>query len=415
MMKRGILILAVAVFVTWGMSAAPGFAGQDPNDLYGPDSVYFRSRDLLVPCPLEPGQVVVPVYFKNDTPMIKLQVPLTWTGPAELDSASFFGSRINYLYYKQVTIDNLNRKALITARAVFEPPIPEGRGMLVKFYFSTSDTGFLLIDTVANSPTPEEHLLFWREDSVTYTPQFQQGQFHLTCGQDPYDLGIADTVSFYSQFAYYPLSGGPASFYAHMGVASDDSVGSMILPLAWTGPVRFDSITFVEAVFPESIRVVNPQIDSSANRLLVGLVPINDPPIPANQGLFTTLCFTVLEQTGVVQIDSTFMEPINHLLFTTTEPQGYIPQFVAAEIPVVPYWPGDVSSDERRDLSDVIYLLNFIYRDGQAPKHLISADINLPDRIIDLQDVLYLLNYLYRRGPEPLPGDPWWPEKIYEQ
>jgi hypothetical protein len=414
MMKRGILILAAAICVTWGLFNTPAFAGQDPNDTYGPDSVYFRSRDLLVPCPPEPGQVVVPVYFKNDTPMIKLQVPLTWIGPAELDSASFFGSRINYLYYKQVTIDNLNRKALITARVVFETPIPEGKGMLAKFYFSTSDTGFLLIDTVTNSPTPEEHLLFWREDSVTYTPQFQQGQFHLTCGQDPYDPGTADTVSFYSRSAYYPLPGGMGSFYAHVGVACDDSAGAMILPLTWTGPIHLDSITFAEAVFPESVRVISPGIDSLTDQLLVGLVPINDSPIPANRGLFTTLCFTVLEQTGVVQIDSTFSEPINHLLFTTTEPQGYKPQFVAAEIPVVPYWPGDASSDERRDLSDVIYILNFIYKDGPAPKHPIAADVNLPDRIIDIQDALYLLNYLYKDGPEPLPGDAWWPEKIYE-
>jgi hypothetical protein len=116
------------------------------------------------------GQAVIPVYFKNDTPVIGLQVPLTWIGPVSLDSVSFFGSRINYVVNKNVTIDNPNNKVLVTASVGMQQPIPEGRGMLVKFYFSTSDTGLLL---------------------------YRQGQFHLECEQDPNDPGAPDSVSFY--------------------------------------------------------------------------------------------------------------------------------------------------------------------------------------------------------------------------
>ena len=317
------------------------------------------------------------------------------------------------MYDKQVTIDNPNRKVLVTASIGAQQPIAEGRGMLVKFYFSTSDTGLLLIDTVSSSPLPEEHLLFTREDSVTYTPQYQQGQFHLTCGQDPNDPNIADTLFFYSQYAYYPLPAGPGQFYAHVGASCDDSVGAMTAPFIWTGPVHFDSITYLEAVFPESIRVVSPEIDSVTDQVMVGLIPLYDPPIPPTQGLFTTLCFTLTDQTGIVQIDSTFMGPINHVLFTTTEPQGYRPQFVAGEIPVVAYWPGDATFDGLLDVADPVYLLNFIYKGGPLPQHPITSDLNEPDRLIDIEDVLYLLNYLFKRGPVPLPGDPWWPEEVY--
>jgi hypothetical protein len=414
-MKRGILVLVAAICMSSVFLTSPSFADQDPNDPYGPDSVLFRSRDLLVPCPPEGGEAVIPLYFRNDTPFIGLQVPLTWTGPAELDSASFFGSRINYLYDKQVTIDNPSRKVLVTASIGAQQPIAEGRGMLVKFYFSTSDTGFLLIDTVSSSPLPEEHLLFTTEDSVTYTPQYQQGQFHLTCGQDPNDPNLADTVFFYSQYAYYPLPAGPGLFYAHVGASCDDSVGAMTLPLTWTGPVHFDSITYMEAVFPESIRFISPEVDSITDHVMMGLIPFYDLPIPPTQGLFTTLCFTLTDQSGIVQIDSMFMEPINHLLFTTTEPLGYRPQFVAGEIPVVAYLPGDATFDRWLDVADAVYLLNFIYKGGPLPQHPITSDMNLPDRLIDIEDVLYLLNYLYKHGPVPLPGDPWWPEVIYGQ
>jgi hypothetical protein len=114
--------------------------------------------------------------------------------------------------------------------------------------------------------------------------------------------------------------------------------------------------------------------------------------------------------TGLVQIDSSFIGPINHLLFTTTEPEGYCPQYVSGEFPVLPYWPGDVTFDgELIDISDVVYLINYIYKAGPAPPHPISADVNnaIPDRIIDIEDVMYLINYLYRFGPAPYTGDPW--------
>lgn len=405
-MGRGKLIAALIVLASPFILANAGLADQDPNDPYGPDSVLFRSRELLVPCPPEAGQAVIPLYFRNDTQIIGLQVPLTWTGPVNLDSASFFGSRINYVANKNVVIDNPNRKVLVTASVGMQQPVPEGRGMLVKFYFSTSDTGDLSIDTVANSPDPEEHLLFWREDSVTYTPQYRMGQFHLVCEQDPNDLGAPDSVSFYPQYAYFPLPSGPGLFYAHLRVANDDSMGAVILPLTWSGPVYFDSVTFREAIFPDSVSVVNP--DTLGQEVLIGLIPFYDPPIPPTQGLFTTLCFTLTDQTGLVQIDSGFILPINHLMFTTTEPEGYGPQYVVGEFPVLPYWPGDATFDgQYRDVSDVVYLINYIYKSGPAPPHPISADINGPDRVIDIEDVLYLINYLYKSGPEPHPGDPW--------
>ena len=405
-MKKGILVLVLPVLISPVFLTGLSFADQDPNDPYGPDSVLFRSRELLVPCPPEAGRAVIPLYFRNDTYVIGLQVPLTWTGPADLDSASFFGSRINYVVDKQVTIDNPNKKVLVTASVGLQQPIPDGRGMLVKFYFSTSDTGDLIIDTVSNSPLPEEHLLFTREDSVTYTPQYRRGEFHLVCEQDPNDPGIPDSVSFYPQYAYYPLPSGPGLFYAHIRVANDDSVGAIILPLEWSGPAHFDSVTFRETLFGDSVRVVT--MDTVGQEVLVGLIPVYAPPISPSRGLFTTLCFTLTDMTGVVQIDSTFFYPINHLLFTTTEPFGYRPQYVAGEFPVLPYWPGDVTFDgELRDASDVVYLINYIYKQGPAPLHPISADINGPDRLIDVEDIVYLLNYLYRSGSEPNPGDPW--------
>ena len=403
-MRKGVFALGLALFVALVLSN-PCLADQDPNDPYGPDSVLFRSRDLLVPCPPEAGQTVVPLYFRNDTPFIGLRVPLTWSGPVELDSVSFLGSRISYLYNKQANIDQANHRVLVSASCGNQQPIPEGRGMLAKFYFSTADTGFLMIDTLSGPP---DHLSFVREDLVTYTPQYQQGQFHLVCERDPNDPQAADTISFYPAYAYYPLPSGPGLFYAHVRASCDDSVGAMMLPLAWSGPVDFDSLTLRETVFADSIRIFNLwETDSSQTLAILGLIPMHNPPVPPTRGLFATLCFTLTDRTGLVQIDSMFIPPINYLLFTTTEPQGYQPRYVSGEFPVLEYWPGDVNFDGVKDVADVVYLLNYIYKGGPIPPHPITADMNGPDRVLDIEDVVYLLNYLYKRGPAPLPGDPW--------
>ncbi|MFH1336382.1 MAG: hypothetical protein ABII96_07670 [Candidatus Zixiibacteriota bacterium] len=415
-MKRAILTLIPVLLIGLIFLSEVCQASQDPNDPYGPDSVLFRSKQLLVPCPPQGGQAVLPLYFRNDTPILGVQIPLSWSGPAVLDSTSFFGSRISYVVNKQVNIDNLNKKVLVTAQVGFQQSIPDGRGMLVKFYFSTTDTGDLIIDTVANSPQPEEHLLFTREDSVTYTPLYRRGEFHLTCEHDPNDPGLPDSVSFSQAlayypipsgpYAYYPLPSGPGKVYAHLQVENSDSVGIMIIPLLWAGPVGFDSITFQETIFGDSVRIVN--VDTLNHKALITLIPVNDPPVPPSEGLFATLCFTLTDLTGLLAIDSTFTAPMSHILFTTTEPQGYCPQYIPGEFPVLKYWPGDITFDgELVDVADIVYLLNFIYKNGPYPSHPVSADVNGPDRLIDIEDVVYLINYLYRHGSNPLPGDPW--------
>lgn len=66
--------------------------------------------------------------------------------------------------------------------------------------------------------------------------------------------------------------------------------------------------------------------------------------------------------------------------------------------PVVPC--GDVTYDCIVDLGDIVYIINYLYRNGPAPFPLPAADVN-SDQIIDLGDVVYLINYLFRNGPAP--------------
>ena len=64
------------------------------------------------------------------------------------------------------------------------------------------------------------------------------------------------------------------------------------------------------------------------------------------------------------------------------------------------YLRGDVNRNLIRDIEDVIYLLNYIYKNGPAPNPPMAGDVNW-DEVIDILDVYYLINFLFTSGPSP--------------
>lgn len=61
---------------------------------------------------------------------------------------------------------------------------------------------------------------------------------------------------------------------------------------------------------------------------------------------------------------------------------------------------GDWNKDGFINISDAIFLLNYLYRQGDPPQPMEIGNINC-DWIIDISDVIYLINYLFKAGPEP--------------
>jgi hypothetical protein len=64
---------------------------------------------------------------------------------------------------------------------------------------------------------------------------------------------------------------------------------------------------------------------------------------------------------------------------------------------------GDANSDGVINVSDAIYLLNYLFRNGPEPDPYALGDANNDGQIL-VGDAIFLLNYLFRGGPAPEGG-----------
>jgi hypothetical protein len=61
---------------------------------------------------------------------------------------------------------------------------------------------------------------------------------------------------------------------------------------------------------------------------------------------------------------------------------------------------GDPNQDSSVSVSDIVFLINYLFKNGSEPVPLASADVNL-DREVTITDLVYLIRYLFKGGLEP--------------
>jgi hypothetical protein len=62
---------------------------------------------------------------------------------------------------------------------------------------------------------------------------------------------------------------------------------------------------------------------------------------------------------------------------------------------------GDANNNGVIDVSDVVYLINYLFIHGPAPVPQLCAGDTSGDGSVDVSDVVYLINYLFIHGPAP--------------
>jgi hypothetical protein len=64
---------------------------------------------------------------------------------------------------------------------------------------------------------------------------------------------------------------------------------------------------------------------------------------------------------------------------------------------------GDANGNGEPTISDVVYIINYLFKSGDAPFPVQAGDVNC-DNNVDITDAVYLVNYLFKSGSPP--GDP---------
>ena len=83
--------------------------------------------------------------------------------------------------------------------------------------------------------------------------------------------------------------------------------------------------------------------------------------------------------------------------------QTIYPEVVFEPITVEHYRPGDANGDCKRNISDAVYIISYVFSGGDEPVcDLKSGDAN-GDGNVNISDAVYLINYVFSGGSEPLP------------
>jgi hypothetical protein len=70
--------------------------------------------------------------------------------------------------------------------------------------------------------------------------------------------------------------------------------------------------------------------------------------------------------------------------------------------------PGDVNDNTAGpDIADLVYLVNYMFKQGPAPPCMDTSDINGNQAGPDIADLVYLVNYMFKQGAAPLCGGPF--------
>ena len=62
---------------------------------------------------------------------------------------------------------------------------------------------------------------------------------------------------------------------------------------------------------------------------------------------------------------------------------------------------GDVNADGSVAISDVVYLVNYLFKSGPEPIPLETGDVN-GNNEATISDAVYLVNYLFKSGNPPI-------------
>ena len=188
-------------------------------------------------------------------------------------------------------------------------------------------------------------------------------------------------------------------------------------------PIQQDGILWLV----DTLRGAEPRPDSGI--ALMGWVDMTDKrPIPRNTTSTAKLLGSVWmvltkEIRQTIHLDSIFYPPVGPFILVCRDSirdsiPGHLPPFARVKLtPQFVHCPdgdiilggtpdtpcGDVEGSSHIDIADVVYMVNYIFRQGASPQDARGGDVDC-DLRVTIADVVYLINHIFRAGPNPCLG-----------
>ncbi len=231
----------------------------------------------------------------------------------------------------------------------------------------------------------------------------------ITGGPSGVDPSIPDTVRVDSILAYTYGTGVVPVYYF-----SDEPLAGIELTLSYDSPdVTVDSFSFVDG---PAANVSLKGLSATDSTITIYCFPFEeDPLIASGSGLLGKIYFSYLSAISpqVVTIDTvtiTLSDRDYATTFSDTVANAFQPRYKKGYLDIQESPSccivnrGNVDNDpgDAVNVTDVTYLVNYLFRGGPVPVCLPEANVNGdPGESINVVDLTYLVNYLFRGGSPP--------------
>ncbi|MCJ7496857.1 MAG: dockerin type I domain-containing protein, partial [candidate division Zixibacteria bacterium] len=71
------------------------------------------------------------------------------------------------------------------------------------------------------------------------------------------------------------------------------------------------------------------------------------------------------------------------------------------------FYRGDVNKDGKPTVTDVVYLINYLFKGGPKPVEFPDQGDVQNDNLVTVTDVVYMINFLFKGGPAPIDRNRW--------
>ena len=287
--------------------------------------------------------------------------------------------------------------------------IPPKNGLFCKMFYKVSGPGTLTFRTAVHSSGGPVLMNDYYGSSVpiNWPPEGEVGSFEVT------------EVNAYSLVPVnLKVLPGGGVVQVNINIATIDYIKGFVVPLFAEGtsnPVIDTLLTgglsdwCPPAFFPPSlidcyytwVTIVNPY-GPPTDPLLFNAILSGTGLTPGSNGLYCrmfykvtgpgTLIFRTAVHSTAGQIGMWRVDNSELLINWPTE--GIVGSFEVFE------YRGDVNNDNRLNISDAVYIVNYLFKGGPSPNPLETGDINC-DGEVTVSDVIYLINYLFKGGPPP--------------